>query len=156
MRVVSWKRAFILLFQGKVEILEVYTAEIHTVSRMFKVPAVVRLRQWVPLKPLQHGIRFSRANIYLRDNFQCQYCTKRFHEDKLTLDHVVPVLRGGKKTWENIVTACVRCNQKKGHKSIEEAGFRLLNHPQMPKWLPGFYGAIQTANAPEVWERYLG
>lgn len=154
-RVVSWRRAFLLFFQGKVEVLEAYTAEVRTVTQSFKVPAVVRLRSWVPLKIHHRGIRFSRTNIYLRDNYQCQYCAKRFSEEKLTLDHIIPVVRGGKKNWENIVTACVRCNQKKGHKNLEEVGLSLLNVPRMPKWLPGFYGTVEAANAHELWEPYL-
>jgi 5-methylcytosine-specific restriction endonuclease McrA len=155
LRIVSWQRAFVLIFQGKVEILEEYSAAIRTISRQFKIPAVIRLRRWVNLKRQVPVIRFSRDNLYARDEGRCQYCYKRYPERELTLDHVLPVVRGGKKTWENIVTACIRCNQKKGDRIPEEAGMKLLRRPHMPHWLPGMVGTIRTTSAPELWEPYL-
>lgn len=155
LRVVSWQRAFVMIFQGKVEILEEYGAAVNTVSRSFKIPAVIRLRRWVNLKRNVPIIRFSRANLYARDDGRCQYCLKKFPDRELTLDHVVPVVRRGKKTWENIVTACIRCNQKKGDRTPEEAGMHLHTRPVQPQWLPGLLGTIRTASAPHVWERYL-
>src|ERR1044072_7615811 len=125
LRIVSWPGAFVLIFQGKVEILEEYTAAVSTVSQKYKIPAVIRLRRWIHLKRQSPVIRFSRANLYLRDEYRCQYCYKRFPDKELTLDHVVPVVRGGRKTWENIVTACIRCNQRKGDRTPEGMGVRL-------------------------------
>ena len=155
LRVVSWQRAFILIFQDKVEILEEYSTDIHTVSRSFKIPAVIKLRRWVNLKKHSPVIRFSRANLYARDEYRCQYCYKRFSDRELTMDHVKPAFKGGKKTWDNIVTACVKCNQKKSDKSPEEAGMKLLSKPKIPTWLPGFYNSIQTRAAHVLWEPYL-
>ena len=155
MRIVSWQRAFVLIFQGKVEILEEYGHLIHTVSRAFPVPAVVRLRRWVNLKGRRSVIRFSRSNIYARDDYKCQYCYKRFPERDLTLDHVHPAVRGGRKTWENIVAACIRCNQRKSDRTPEEVGFRLLRPPHVPTWLPGLMGSVKTTRAPEIWLPYL-
>ena len=147
LRVVSWQRAFIMVFQDKVEILEEYGAVVRTVSSQFKIPAVIRLRRWVKLKRQTPIIRFSRVNIYARDDHRCQYCYVKFSELSLTLDHVVPVVRGGRKTWENIVAACIRCNQKKGDRTPEEAGLKLLRRPAMPHWLPGLIGNIQIGRA---------
>lgn len=155
LRVVSWQRAFILVFQGKVEILEEYGSTINTVSKQFKIPAVIRLRRWVNLKRQQPIIRFSRANIYARDENRCQYCYKKFSDKDLTLDHVKPAVRGGKKTWENIVAACIRCNQKKSDRTPEEAGMKILNKPRVPSWLPGLFHTIQTRSMHELWEPYL-
>jgi len=155
LRVVSWERAFIMIFQGKVEILEEYTTAVSTVSRTFKIPAVIRLRCWVNLKRQAPVIRFSRANLYARDEGKCQYCLKRFPDRELTLDHVLPVVRGGKKTWENIVTACIRCNQRKGDRKPEEVGMQLHRKPVRPQWLPGLLGSIRTFGAPNLWEPYL-
>lgn len=129
LRVVSWQRAFSLIFQGKVEILEEYGAKIHTVSEEFKVPAVIRMRRWVNLKKHAPVIRFSRANVYARDDYRCQYCYVCFSEKDLTLDHVHPVVHGGKKTWDNIVTACIRCNQKKGIAVLKKWDLLFLNNP---------------------------
>jgi 5-methylcytosine-specific restriction endonuclease McrA len=155
LRIVSWQRAFTLVFQGKVDVLEEYSATVCSVSCRFNVPAVIRLRRWVNLKRLPPMVRFSRANIYARDEFRCQYCLKEFSERELTLDHVLPAVRGGRKTWENIVAACIRCNQRKSDRTPEEARMPLPRPPRMPQWLPGFVGEVPTSSAPELWERYL-
>lgn len=155
LRIVSWQRAFVLIFQGKVEILEEYTSAVSTVSQKFKVPAVIRLRKWINLKRQSPVIRFSRVNIYLRDEYKCQYCYKKFGDRELTLDHVYPAVRGGRKTWENIVAACIRCNQKKGNRTPEEANLKLLNLPIIPTWLPGMFSTVKTKSAPDLWEPYL-
>jgi len=155
LRVVSWQRAFILVYQGKVEVLEEYGEMVHSVSATYKIPAVVRLRRWVNLKRQSPIIRFSRANVYARDDYRCQYCYKRFPESELTLDHVKPVVRGGKKTWENIVAACMRCNQRKSDRTPEEVGLKLLNRPRVPSWLPGLVGSIRMKAPPPLWQPYL-
>ena len=80
LRIVSWQRAFALIFQGKVEILEEYGTAIHTVSREFKIPAVIKMRRWVNLKKHLPAIRFSRVNVYTRDEYRCQYCLIIFPE----------------------------------------------------------------------------
>lgn len=156
LRVVSWQRAFRLIFQGKVEILEEYEDTlIRTVTSYYNIPAVLKLKTWVRLRRWAPVIRFSRSNLYARDEWKCQYCYIRFSERELTLDHVIPVARGGKKTWENIVTACLRCNQKKGHRSLDSAAMRLLKLPKPPRWIPGMMGTIKTKYPPSVWEPYL-
>lgn len=155
LRVVDWRRAFCLVFQDKVEILEEHTTVVRSVSSQFRLPAVIRLRRWVNLKRRPPIIRFSRSNIYLRDEYTCQYCAKKFTERQLTLDHVLPVVRGGRKNWENIVTACMPCNQRKGDRTPEEMGHKLLRTPQAPRWLPGKLGLARQRGMPKVWERYL-
>lgn len=155
LRVVSWQRAFLLIFQNKVEILEEYSSSVHTVNRSFKIPAVIKLRRWVNLKKQGPVIRFSRANLYARDGNRCQYCYIKFADKELTMDHVKPAVKGGKKTWDNIVTACKKCNQMKSDKSLEEAGMKLLTKPKVPTWLPGFYNTVQTRTVHSLWEPYL-
>lgn len=155
LRVVDWRRAFCLVFQDKVDILEEHSTVVRSVTLQFRVPAVIRLRRWVNLKRRPPIIRFSRSNIYLRDDFTCQYCARKFTERQLTLDHVMPVVRGGRKNWENIVTACMPCNQRKGDRTPDEAGQRLLRAPHAPRWLPGKIGLTRTRTMPKVWERYL-
>ena len=155
LRVVDWRRAFGLVFQEKVEILEEYRTMVRTVRQQFRVPAVIKLTKWVNLKRRLPVIRFSRSNIYLRDNHTCQYCRKVFAETKLTLDHLVPVVRGGKKNWENIVTACMPCNQRKGDRSPKEVGFELLSIPKAPKYLPGRLESLHRKQMHELWEPYL-
>ena len=107
MRVEAWPRAITDLFLGKIEVVE-YSRDrtIKGVGREYPMPAVVRvLRRF---RRDRMVIRFSRLNIYTRDRFTCQYCGQRFLSEDLTFDHVVPRSAGGRTTWDNIVTACVR------------------------------------------------
>src|SRR3989338_9224063 len=155
LRIVSWQRAFILFFQNKVHILEEYNTCVTTVSRTYPVPAVIKLTRWINLTQKCSVVRFSRANLYARDNYRCQYCQKVFPERELTLDHVLPVVRGGRKTWDNIVAACIRCNQKKGHRTPEEAGLKPLSRPCVPKGIPGIIGSLRLRATPPIWAQYI-
>ena len=155
LRVVHWQKAITLLWQGKVEVLEVYDRDIRGVSISFKLPAVLRLLKMVKLKDTHRAVKFSRINIFTRDNYRCQYCRHKFRTEDLTFDHVVPIARGGRKTWENIVTACWRCNNKKSGLTPEEAGMRLYRKPVKPRWNPVITITIGIRNAPESWRDYL-
>jgi len=155
LRVVSWQRAFVLVFQEKVEVLEKYQAFIRTVRKNYPLPAVLKLRSWIKIRRRVPVIRFSRSNLYLRDDHTCQYCFREFPERMLTLDHVFPVSRGGRKTWENIVTACLKCNQRKGQKTPDESGLALLKKPSAPRWLPGNFGRLRATSPPSLWMPYL-
>ncbi|HBE44196.1 MAG TPA: HNH endonuclease, partial [Deltaproteobacteria bacterium] len=116
--IVSWKKAVMLLFLGKVEVLKEYEREIKGISMSIKQPAVVRLLRFVQNNHM--NVKFSRKNIFLRDDYACQYCGKRFDPRWLTCDHIIPKSRGGVTEWSNIVTSCIQCNLKKGDKLPEE------------------------------------
>ena len=154
--IVSWKRAISLLFQGKVEVLAEYDREIHSISFTIKMPSVLRLLKYVKIrKHLQH-MKFNRANIYARDHHTCQYCGKKCSSEDLTFDHIVPIVRGGGKTWDNIVTCCLECNHKKGGAMPEEAGMHLIKHPKEPEWAPSaLHITIGIRSAPQAWRDYL-
>lgn len=154
MRVVSWQKAIILWFQGKVEILEYHTVFARSVSASFKLPSVLRLKTYVRSRNKTH-IRFCRENVYIRDNYTCQYCGNRFTTKSLTLDHVLPVSREGKKDWGNVVSACRNCNQKKANKTPVEARMPLLKEPRMPNWLPLTEFEVGGDEVPLVWRQYL-
>lgn len=104
------------------------------VSLRIRVPRVIQLLDFdrVPTP----RVKFTRANVYLRDNHRCQYCGRRAGERELTLDHVVPRSRGGRTNWRNIVVSCVGCNARKRDRRPEEAGMRLLREPRQPRWHP--------------------
>jgi 5-methylcytosine-specific restriction endonuclease McrA len=155
LRVLHWKRAITLLWQGKVEVLEVYDREIRGVSITVKLPAVLRLLRVVKVKNWHGAAKFSRANIFMRDRYTCQYCSKRFRTEDLTFDHVVPIARGGRKTWDNIVTACLPCNNRKSGCTPEEARMKLIKRPEKPSWQPSITLTIGIKNAPESWRDYL-
>jgi 5-methylcytosine-specific restriction endonuclease McrA len=155
LHIVTWQRAIQLLFQGKVEVVEESDQEVRTVRLTIKVPAVLRLLTYVPLARKKEIVRFSRINIFLRDQNTCQYCGHRFSKSNLTLDHVVPIVQGGKKCWENIVTACKPCNQKKGGCTPQQAGVQLVRKPRQPTWLPTASLQLGITKTPERWKIYL-
>ena len=153
--VVSWQRAMTLLYQGKVEVVATYERIIHGVRAHFALPSILRLLRHVRLKRVFAEVPFSRTNVYARDEHRCQYCGDRKDPQNLTFDHLVPVARGGLKTWDNIVTCCVECNRRKGDRLPEEAGMKLVRRPRRPD-LPRALALIYAhRRAPEPWRDYL-
>jgi 5-methylcytosine-specific restriction endonuclease McrA len=151
--VTSVKRAFSLLYLGAARVVEPDFSTfdfaswadlsiaaghdvIHTVGRAIRIPRVIVLQMYDRLPTTK--VRFSRLNIYSRDNNTCQYCTRQLPRAELNLDHVIPRARGGRTTWENVVCCCVPCNLKKGAKLVHEAGMKLARQPVRPKWTPSF------------------
>lgn len=153
LKVINWKRAVTLLLLGKVEVLEEYGREVHSVSFTIKLPSVIRLLRMVkkPIAP----VRFSRQNIYSRDKYRCQYCGNRFVSEELTYDHVTPRSRGGKTEWTNIVTCCLPCNGKKGGRTPEEAEMKMVRSPFRPKWIPALKITFGIREVPQSWRDYL-
>ena len=134
---------------GKAKAIENYAKEINSPSTSFKLPAVIVLTNIV--KYQFTGIVCNRQNVIWRDGNKCQYCCKIFPTEKLTIDHVFPKSRGGEKTWTNLVTACKKCNQKKGNKTPKESGMIPIRKPVKPKTT--ILKNINKIN--EVWKTYL-
>jgi 5-methylcytosine-specific restriction endonuclease McrA len=153
LRIVSWRKAMILMALRKVEVVEEYNKEIHTVSLSIRLPSVIRLLKFIRARDQE--IRFTRYNIYLRDKGRCQYCGDRFSARDLTYDHVIPRTRGGTATWENIVTCCRSCNLRKGGRTPHEAEMRLIRLPRKPEWLPIVDVTMGIRGVPESWQNYL-
>lgn len=108
-----WQDAVKAFFVGAVNIMHEYDNwEVHSPSLTMKVPAVVMANKMINQG---RSVHFSSHNIFLRDNFVCQYCHAEFDEKKLTKDHVLPRKYGGKTKWDNITTACFSCNAHRGH-----------------------------------------
>jgi len=165
--VTSVKRAFSLLYQGVAKAIDeqykLYEFAdwaalsatqdcITTVNRTIRVPRVLVLSAYEYLP--KGRVRFSRLNIYARDQDTCQYCARTLPRSELNLDHVNPRTLGGKTTWENVVCSCVPCNLKKGGRTPEQAGMRLLRKPFRPRWTPLFRGAIRRVTYRE-WLPFL-
>jgi 5-methylcytosine-specific restriction endonuclease McrA len=155
MHIVNWQKAMILWFQDKVEVLDYHSDRlIHTASSAFRVPSVIRLRVYI--KPyFAVGIKYSRQNVFLRDDFTCQYCDVRILEKKLTIDHVLPLSKGGKDEWTNVVSACSKCNNTKADRTPEQANMTLKRLPVKPRWLPMSYIRRQRQRMPLSWVPYL-
>ncbi|HVQ42623.1 MAG TPA: HNH endonuclease [Vicinamibacterales bacterium] len=158
LRVVHWQKAITLWCQGKVEIVAHYDREVRSVSFSIKLPSVIRLLRRIRVRRSVEYVPFSRANIYARDNHSCQYCGDVLASAELTFDHVVPVAHGGRKDWENIVTCCISCNRKKGGRTPEQAGMKLIRHPRRPDKLPAHRMLRMTlglSRAPDSWRDYV-
>lgn len=153
LRIIDWKRAITMLCLGKVEVIEEYGRDIHSVSFTIRLPSVVRLLRMV--KRPKTPVKFSRQNIYARDRYKCQYCGDRFSSEDLTYDHVIPKSRGGKTEWKNIVTCCIECNRKKGGRIPSEASMRLIRKPKRPTWVPAIRITIGFREIPQTWRDYL-
>ena len=122
----TWQDAIKAAFLDRVDILAEYDQEVHSPTTTLRIPSVVVLRDYV--KP-RKTVAFTRFNLFLRDEFCCQYCGQRA---ELTFDHVVPRAAGGVTSWENVVAACSPCNLRKGSKSLRQAGLHLNKPPRRP------------------------
>lgn len=127
------------------------TPMIHSVNIALRVPKIIVLSQYdrIPSK----DVTFSRRNVFWRDQHTCQYCLKSFAETELNLDHVIPRDKGGKTSWDNIVTSCVKCNTRKGNKLPHEANMYPRTQPVAPRWKPDF--GIREKSWEEVWTTFL-
>lgn len=123
---------------------------IHTVSKNFPRPSVIRLEKMVA-RPRRH-IKLSRREVFRRDNYTCQYCGKK--TVVLTIDHVIPRHMGGKHVWTNVVTACSTCNHRKGGRLAEEAHMRLLHIPREPPPTAAYQFGRHLSEYAE-WEPFL-
>ena len=144
------KRAVILLYLGKAEIIERYDGQtIHSISWSIPTPSVVRLGYYVRMP--SKTVLLSRKNIVKRDGHRCQYCGES--SGPMTVDHVIPKIYGGKDSWDNLVCACIKCNNIKGNKTPEQAGLKLWRRPKKPNqitFIQQFIG-IEDKN----WKPYL-
>ena len=109
------------------------TEIIHSVDFAIAAPEVVVLTDYTATK-FRKRAKLSRKNIFIRDNYTCQYCRKTFKPKFLNIDHVVPKAQGGKTRWKNLVLSCMTCNQNKGSRTPEQAGMHLIRKPFEPKW----------------------
>ncbi|MEW6141957.1 MAG: HNH endonuclease [Chloroflexota bacterium] len=122
------RRAVVLLYYGKAELLENGRGELYSVSTSVPIPSVIRLVYMV--RRPRHTRRLTKYEVLERDHYTCQYCGKRVRQ--LTIDHVVPRRLGGEHVWENVVTACTTCNCRKAGRTPAEARMKLLSEPRAP------------------------
>ncbi|PCD77308.1 HNH endonuclease [Pseudothioclava arenosa] len=121
-----WQEAIKAVCLDRVQILAEYDEVVRSPSREIRIPSVVVLKEFV--RP-QKRVAFTRFNLFLRDEFRCQYCGC---EGELTFDHVIPRSRGGVTSWENVVAACAPCNLKKANKPLDRSGLRLMKPAREP------------------------
>ncbi len=102
------------VLKERVIVLETYDAVLRSPSVTYEPPSVVALKSYIPTPD---RVPFTRMNLFVRDEFKCQYCGRKHSPEDLTFDHVIPRAHGGLTTWDNIVAACVPCNSRKGHRT---------------------------------------
>ncbi len=143
------RRAIVLVEKGKSEALDYYPHNIHTVSMLFDIPSIIRLSYMVkrPYSPR----KISKKEIFLRDQYTCQYCSRKTPD--LSLDHVIPRIQRGPHTWENVVAACLPCNLRKAGRTPIEADMRLLREPKIPQ--PNPYRILQNYSIIDDWLPYV-
>lgn len=153
MDIIPWQDAVSLWYLNKVEMVESYAGvTLKSPSISVPCPAVVRLKTYTKEKS---RVPYSRMNVLIRDQFQCQYCARALTLGQLTIDHVIPKSKGGQKTWQNSVSSCYPCNSKKADRTPEEAGMTLRSKPYMPKFSVSTKIKKVVRNRPDVWENYL-
>jgi 5-methylcytosine-specific restriction endonuclease McrA len=151
-KVINWQKAMILFITGRAEVIDEYlNIDIRSINESFKLPKILRLFSRHKGNKI---VRFTRYNVFWRDNFRCQYCRKKFVIGQLTFDHLIPQSRGGDTSWDNIVTACHKCNTKKGAKTLKESGMKLAKQPKRPRWTPELCLKLQQDD-PDEWFDWL-
>lgn len=142
--IINWKQAVMYMYHEKCTVMEWYDDwMVRSPSWETKVPAVIMLKDYLRRT---RKVRFSRSNMYLRDMYTCQYCNVEFPKSQLTLDHVQPISRGGKTTWDNSVTACNPCNSRKGN--------RMDVRPKTKPYRPGYYELVRKRKQLEIQVRH--
>jgi 5-methylcytosine-specific restriction endonuclease McrA len=150
LNVCSVRRAHVLVFKGKAEVIEALEERLHSASDTFPWPHVIRLVTYIRV-PRTVQRKISRRALFARDGWRCVYCGTT--AGRLTLDHVVPRSRGGESVWENVVTSCAPCNLRKGDRTLEEARMELRAHPRPPA--PVLFIRLAAQNIPTGWQPYL-
>ena len=125
----SWQETIKAIFLGRVDPVSNYDRVIRSPGFELALPSVVALKEYVPQN---RRPPFTRFNDFLRDRFACQYCSVTLVTSDLTFDHLVPRSRGGRTSWANIVTACTKCNLRKGNRLVSECKMQPMTRPVIP------------------------
>ncbi len=173
-QIVDWQRAITLVYTDHAQVVDgeyrTYSFQdwqelskaikqhpagfVHTPNFRIAVPEVIALKFYDKL-PFQE-VKFTRRNIYEHYGYKCCYCGKKLSSEKLNLEHIIPLSRSGKTNWDNVITACICCNLKKGNRLPNEAGMVLLIKPTKPKWR-GKYSLVipSILKTKTSWQRFI-
>lgn len=177
-QIVSWEEAMAKVVNGKAHVIEEYASDDHVLATIpedrvrdfaqiakaypsyaggdlqMRIPSIMRLTDWDG--SVRRGIKFSRINVFTRDQFRCQYCGLPFPPKRLNYDHVIPRQQGGRTVWDNIVTSCYPCNERKGARTPEQAGMKLRKQPCKPRSLPSVPPRFDPRSIMPSWIPYFG
>ncbi|MBA2563854.1 MAG: HNH endonuclease [Gemmatimonadetes bacterium] len=144
------KRALVLVFLGRAEMIEASGLVVRSSVAAFPVPSVIRVLR--AIRPHGRAVALTKKNVLKRDGHRCQYCASA--HGKMTTDHVVPRSAGGADSWANLVCACAGCNRRKGNRTPQQAGMQLLRQPSAPR---GVGAVILLGALPDPrWRIFLG
>jgi 5-methylcytosine-specific restriction endonuclease McrA len=147
------RRALVLVLKGVAATEEHSAVRVHSMRQTLHVPSVIRLLEY---RRIPHQTRaLSRKNILMRDRYTCQYCHRTLNSAELTLDHVIPRSRAGETTWENLVACCHPCNNRKGSRTPDEAGMRLVRTPRPFSLHTSRHLMRLLAKSDDQWQKYL-
>lgn len=152
---ISWQEAIKAVIGDRVTVVEEYDIEVHSSRQAWRLPSVVALKEYVRRDQIA---TFSRFNVFLRDDYTCQYCGSEFETRQLTFDHVIPRAHGGTSSWYNVVSACGPCNHRKGSHLPKYVGMIPLKRPTEPTSWQLYVKARkmpQSRDLHETWRDYL-
>jgi 5-methylcytosine-specific restriction endonuclease McrA len=150
LNITSFQRAVKLIFAGKAEMLHGLERVLASTTYEMRMPSIIRMLYYIR-RPMQR-VALTKKNVLIRDNHVCQYCGVR-GERLMTVDHITPKSRGGPSTWENLVCACMRCNNRKNNRTPDEANMALKRKPRQPKYIPWIQ--IKRNTLPDEWGKFL-
>ena len=150
LNITNFQRAVKLIFSGKAEVVHRHDRVLCSPSYEMKMPSIIRMLYYIK-RPMQK-VALTKKNILLRDDYTCQYCGVR-RERLMTVDHVHPKSKGGPSTWENLVCACMYCNNRKNNRTPEHANMALKRKPKQPKYIPWIQ--IKRNTLPGEWHKFL-
>lgn len=150
LNITSVRRAVKLLFAGKAEVVHRGDFRVASPSFAMFMPTIIRMLYYIR-RPMQR-VALTKKNVLLRDDYECQYCGNRT-ESLMTVDHVLPKSRGGPSTWENLVCACIRCNNRKNNRTPDDANMPLKRKPRAPKFIP--WVQVTRNTLPDEWQKFL-
>ncbi|HTJ25943.1 MAG TPA: HNH endonuclease [Candidatus Limnocylindria bacterium] len=150
LNITSFQRAVKLIFSGKAEIVHRRETILKSTSYEMRLPSIIRMLYYIK-RPMQK-VALTKKNVLLRDDYTCQYCGLK-GERMMTVDHVLPRSKGGPSTWENLVCACMRCNNRKNNRIPEHANMHLKRRPKAPKYIPWI--RVKRNTLPGEWHQFL-
>ena len=152
--IIGYKKALMLLVKNKAENIAVPTTyTIRATNFIGYISSIVRLTVSIPWQAQQSKYKFNRKHVLIRDQFRCRYCDKKLGKQTTTIDHIIPVSRGGKSSYDNCVACCVSCNNVKGDRTPAEIGFVLLSKPIKPNFFT--ICKYNSDLVPEEWNNYI-
>ena len=150
LNVTSLQRAVKLIFAGKAEVLHQNERLLRAATFEMRMPSIIRMLYYIR-RPRQQ-VALTKKNVLLRDDYRCQYCGHKAN-GPMTVDHIVPKSAGGPSTWENLVCACLNCNNRKNNRTPEHANMQLKRKPKAPKYIPWI--RVKRNTLPGEWHKFL-